>query len=288
MPRFAVAADFRRFEDAALHGVQFWDKNEGWAVGDEGTVWHTIDGGKTWERQVTSVRCSLRSLQFLNPYVGWAVGRDELPGGGSTGTILLTRDGGLKWERVSRNTMPGLNRICFVDDKVGYVAGDGTDQFPTGVFVTRDGGRTWQPVPGPRCPGWLAAEFSDDKTGMLAGCWNRLATLQDGSIGSANVDALGGRSLRGLYARGQQGVAVGQGGVILKTDTGGAKWGFVNAKLAELARLLGLSRGDRLPRPSLGRRPTRLRRPAQCRSRRHLGSAEDRTAAAAPCGAVHR
>jgi photosystem II stability/assembly factor-like uncharacterized protein len=232
----ANAADFRRFEDAALHAVQFWDKNEGWAVGDEGTIWHTIDGGQTWERQPTGERSSLRSVQFLNPYVGWVVGREELPGGGSTGTILFTRDGGLKWERASRNTMPGLNRVCFVDAKVGYVAGDGTDQFPTGVFMTRDGGRTWQPVPGPRCPGWLAADFSDDKTGMLVGCWNRLATLQDGAIGAADVDSLGGRSLRGLYARGKEGMAVGQGGVILKTDTAGVRWGFVDPHLASEVR----------------------------------------------------
>lgn len=227
-----AAADFRRFEDAALRAVQFWDQNEGWAVGDEGTVWHTIDGGQTWERQPTGVRSSLRSLQMLNPYVGWVVGREELPNGGSTGTILFTKDGGLNWQRCSRNTMPGLNRVCFVDDKVGFVAGDGTDQFPTGAFVTRDGGRSWQAVPGPRCSGWLAADFADDKSGMLVGCWNGLATLRDGSIGAANVDALGGRNLRGLYSRGKQAFAVGQGGIILKTETAGASWGFVNPKLA--------------------------------------------------------
>ena len=47
------AADFRFFDDAALHAVQFVDGNEGWAVGDEGVVWHTIDGGRHWERQPT-------------------------------------------------------------------------------------------------------------------------------------------------------------------------------------------------------------------------------------------
>src|SRR5579859_661270 len=82
----AAAAEFRRFEDAPLHAVQFWDKNEGWAAGDEGIVWHTIDGGQSWERQPTGVRASLRGMHFLNPYVGWIVGREELPGGGSTGT----------------------------------------------------------------------------------------------------------------------------------------------------------------------------------------------------------
>src|SRR6266849_9595962 len=100
----AAAADLRNFEDAALHAVQFVDEKEGWAVGDEGVVWHTIDGGQTWERQPTGLRASLRSVQFLNPYTGWVAGREELPHGqGNTGALLFTRDGGLKWQRVGAN-----------------------------------------------------------------------------------------------------------------------------------------------------------------------------------------
>src|SRR6266511_6387327 len=72
----ARAAD-RHFDDASLHAVQFADAKEGWAVGDEGVVWHTIDGGDTWERQTTGVRASLRSVYFLDPYRGWIAGREE-------------------------------------------------------------------------------------------------------------------------------------------------------------------------------------------------------------------
>ena len=99
LPLAARAADLQHFEDAALHAVWFVDRDEGWAAGDEGAVWHTIDGGATWERQPTGVRASLRSLHFLNPYVGWVAGREELPGGaGSAGILLYTQDGGLNWQ----------------------------------------------------------------------------------------------------------------------------------------------------------------------------------------------
>src|SRR5215470_16613877 len=74
------------FDDAALHAVQFVDDREGWAVGDEGVIWHSIDGGRHWERQPSGVRASLRSLHFLDPYTGWVAGREELPNGsGSAG-----------------------------------------------------------------------------------------------------------------------------------------------------------------------------------------------------------
>src|ERR1700752_809056 len=109
-------ADLRNFDDAALHAVQFVDDNEGWAVGDNGVVWHSIDGGQNWERQPTGVRASLRSVHFLSPYVGWIAGREELPHGqASVGVLLFTRDGGLKWQRLATNVFPGLNRVRFVD-----------------------------------------------------------------------------------------------------------------------------------------------------------------------------
>ena len=61
LPAPATAGDLRHFDDAALHAVQFVDANEGWAVGDDGAVWHSIDGGGNWERQPTGVRGSLRA-----------------------------------------------------------------------------------------------------------------------------------------------------------------------------------------------------------------------------------
>src|SRR5947209_18960956 len=127
------AKDLRNFEDAALHAVQFVDRDEGWAVGDEGVVWHTIDGGRSWEREPPGGRASLRSVQFLTPFTGWIAGREELPhNGGSVGVLLFTQDGGLRWRRAGLNTLPGLNRVRFLDNQRGFLVGDGTDQFPTG------------------------------------------------------------------------------------------------------------------------------------------------------------
>ena len=63
----ARAGELRNFEDAALHAVQFVDKAEGWAVGDEGVVWHTIDAGKVWERMPSGVRASLRRFASSIP-----------------------------------------------------------------------------------------------------------------------------------------------------------------------------------------------------------------------------
>src|SRR5262245_46869129 len=220
----SIAAPPRHFDDAPLRAVQFIDRNEGWAVGDEGVIWHTIDGGETWERQNTGLRGSLRGLSFLNPFTGWAVGREELPGGGSCAIILTTTDGGLKWTRIALNTLPGLHAVKFFDDKHGIVAGDSNDRYSSGVFTTADGGNSWSIVPGPRQPGWLCADFSDAKSGVLGGSWSSLAMLRDSVIGTSDLETLGGRGIMGVRTLRDMALAVGQGGLILRSDDGGAKW----------------------------------------------------------------
>jgi photosystem II stability/assembly factor-like uncharacterized protein len=234
----ARAGNAPAFDDAPLHAVQFVDRNEGWAVGDDGVVWHTIDGGTNWERQPTGVRASLRSVHFLNPYTGWIAGREELPnGGGSNGVLLFTKDGGLNWQLVTMNSLPGLHRVRFLDNRTGYAIGDGCDQYPSGVFATADAGRTWQPVPGPRAPAWLAGDFADAQTGALGGAWNRLASVRGGRVIAADVDTLGGRTVRDVRLAGNSGVAVGQGGlVLLKEDKPEATWSIADLPLSADAR----------------------------------------------------
>jgi photosystem II stability/assembly factor-like uncharacterized protein len=176
-------------------------------------------------------------MHFLTPYSGWAVGRVELPGGGSAGVVLGTSDGGLKWTRLSTNSVPGLNTVKFFGERLGVAAGEGSDAFPSGMFATLDGGRNWRPVPGTRTPCWLTGDFSDPETGVLAGAWNRLAPVRDGAMGVADVDSLAGRNVNALKLNGDRAVAVGQGGLIMiSQNTAGVRWGFPDLKLPPAVR----------------------------------------------------
>ena len=220
------------FDDASLHAVQFVDKNEGWAVGDQGGVWHTIDGGKTWERQTTGSRACLKGVCFLTPYTGWVVGRTELPAdAGSSGVILTTADGGLTWTELTSGVLPGLNAVRVFDEKTAVVCGDGSAGSPAGVFTTSDAGKTWVAANGGRAPSWQGAAFSSDKIGVVGGAWGRLATFTDGKLKPAEIDSLGTRSVRGIAMSGAAGVAVGDGGLVLTTATGGTKWAVADTKL---------------------------------------------------------
>ncbi len=173
------------FEDAPLRAITFADAKEGWAVGDDGVIWHTIDGGKEWERQPSGTRASLRAVQFLTPYTGFVVGRTELPNrAGSVGVLLATDDGGVTWTTMTSTLLPGLNAVQFFDDKRGVVAGDGSDVFPSGTFETADGGRSWKMLPAERAGGVAKPTTSAmaGDTPIHVGALGRIWRVQDGRM----------------------------------------------------------------------------------------------------------
>jgi photosystem II stability/assembly factor-like uncharacterized protein len=223
-------------EDATLRAVQFLDADVGWAAGDEGVIWKTVDGGNSWTQQNTGVRGSLRSIHMLSASTGWVVGRDEMPGGmGSTGIVLCTRDGGQSWQRILKDRVPGLNHIRFADANNAYFAGDGSEQFPTGGFLTKDGGQNWQPLAGSRCTSWLGGDFLNPQAGSLVGSWGCFGVLHDGEFSKAEVDSLGGRNVKAVALRpaGAHSLAVGQGALILRSKNFGVKWDFTSTNLPQ-------------------------------------------------------
>ena len=48
-----------------FNDVYFVDANNGWIVGETGTIIHTDDGGKTWKSQDSDVDVTLNRIQWL-------------------------------------------------------------------------------------------------------------------------------------------------------------------------------------------------------------------------------
>jgi len=75
----------------------------------------------------------LNSVKFINPEVGFILGRD--------GLILKTTDGGNSWQEISSNTNNWLEDIFFIDGIKGWITGsNGT------VLITSDGGDNWNNI----------------------------------------------------------------------------------------------------------------------------------------------
>ena len=108
---------FRPPVGQALSDVAILSSNEVWAVGNQGSIIHTIDG-VTWV-QITP-KPTLKNLfgvAFFSPRDGWAVGEAG---------VILHYDGS-NWTSVVSPTNKQLNSIVILNENEGRIAGhDGT------------------------------------------------------------------------------------------------------------------------------------------------------------------
>ena len=222
--RAAVEASMRN--DAALADVCFVDASTGWAVGDRGVIWRTLDGGSSWTGQSSGVTCRLDSVYFVDPRRGWSVGgASRSVGRASQGVVLRTTDGGSTWQRVSAPLVPRLRRVKFFDPNVGVAIGDCAPAFPAGAFTTSDGGHTWQLLAADEATGWLAGDFLDRDTGAVAGTSGQFATVARRRVMHSPLATSSLRSARDMQlVAPAAGWLVGDGGLVMTTNDLGHSW----------------------------------------------------------------
>ncbi len=114
--------------------VSFMDSLRGWlAAGSSGFIFHTVDGGRTWEYQDLGSKANINAVMFVDDQFGWAAGND------SAGVIYLTTNGGQAWERatIPNGELP-LTSLQFVGRDIGFAACQSNM-----ILKTTDGGGTW-------------------------------------------------------------------------------------------------------------------------------------------------
>jgi photosystem II stability/assembly factor-like uncharacterized protein len=118
-----------------LHATHFVDAQTGWAVGSQGMIYHTSDGGQTWTPQNSGTAFDLNAVFFLDAATGWAVGR--------TGTVLHTTDGGVAWTPQDGGQPALFTDVHFADTNHGWISTHERLAAGTSIRVTTDGGATW-------------------------------------------------------------------------------------------------------------------------------------------------
>jgi len=167
-------------------GLFALDMHNIWLVAGAGYIYHSTDGGVTWETQEAGVvtASSLYCIKFVDALHGYAAG--------AANTIVYTADGGVTWAIVAGpaaragvaihamdvldlytvwlgytggyvhytadgvnwnlRTMPftpagTINYIAFYNELVGYLIHDTAAPVGT-VYRTIDGGYNWENIPG--------------------------------------------------------------------------------------------------------------------------------------------
>lgn len=122
----------RRNNDEVLFSVACLSSSRAWAVGQNGLILYTGDGGKTWSPQTSGTTDNLTRVRFFGDD-GWIVG-------GSAGKSLLlrSRDAGTSWQSQQLNMSEALFDIYFSGTRGWIVGANGT------ILQTTDGGQTWE------------------------------------------------------------------------------------------------------------------------------------------------
>ena len=215
----------------AIYEVDFATAEDGVAVGQDGIVLKTDDGGKTWTRN--PIELPLLDWQVAQPHY-FAVSRgadaQHIWAVGPVGAIIRSQDGGETWENLSlwcdmsfdnfATSDPAddpestlrlnpcdvtLNGVSFPTNTDGWVAGE------FGIILrTQDGGVTWQRQRNVHnLPKYTRPELPEEEA-----IRQRIPPLYIEDLFLIDVD----------FRSAQEGYVTGESGTLLQTTDAGETW----------------------------------------------------------------
>jgi photosystem II stability/assembly factor-like uncharacterized protein len=155
----------------------FIDANEGWAVTgiihgfhtelrDSSFIFHTIDGGVTWTKQITMPLTLFNDVFFVDANNGWVVGTntDSIWWTSSYSFMLRTNNGGMSWSQTNLDSFPTPIKIQFINTSTGWMLCNSPGMGCWGgLFKTSDSGNTWN-LSLDYC--WSDFQFNDMNNGI--------------------------------------------------------------------------------------------------------------------------
>jgi photosystem II stability/assembly factor-like uncharacterized protein len=212
----------------SLFGTCFAGDQEAWMVGELGRIFHTADGGTSWQRQNASTKRPFLAISCVGPGHAWVAGKE--------GIVYETRDSGASWKKVDTGSARHVFALQFANERRGHGVGD------YGTMVhTENGGESWtvDRVPShvvlPELALDMGVEPGDvNLYGLSYGSADRVWTVGEfGTIMASTNGGLTWEQQRGPFESTLFGVhfidalrgwAVGIDSVILRTEDGGVTW----------------------------------------------------------------
>ena len=207
-----------------LHGVDTSGTEHIWLAGARGSIYHSPDGGKSWQPQVSGTKDLLTSVEFIDEKTGWITG--------IYGTILSTKDGGQTWTQQNTGTEHHLFKASFLNENTGWAVG-----FMGTIIHTADGGTTWKAQRKNVDANFNGVHFVDAEYGWVVGEFGTILHTRDGGNTwqqqkpytlFKNEDDPWADVILALYGvqfiDREKGWVVGMEGVLLTTEDGGETW----------------------------------------------------------------
>lgn len=211
-----------------LTAVSFPDEKNGWAVGHEGIVLHTSDGGNSWEKQLDGKAAADLTLKYFQAKTG----TERTPD-----VERAARQAKALVDEINTQT---LLDVAFESDKVGYVVGTFNR-----IFRTEDGGKSWTPLMdktnNPKELHFYAIQ-SVGKDTYLAGEQGMVWYVDRAKNTFTPIQTPYNGTLFGLIVDGPNLITFGMRGALLRSADAGKSWERI-----QLGNQAGISGGVVLP-----------------------------------------
>ncbi|PKN97206.1 MAG: hypothetical protein CVU43_17580 [Chloroflexi bacterium HGW-Chloroflexi-5] len=238
-----------------LSDLFFVSDDEGWITSSShAEIYHTTDGGKTFEIQTTLYTCN--AIHMLSENIGYA--------GGASGFIYKTTDGGVNWNflgtmvatlaDISFPPNGDTGYACGINGNIWSISNTGVTKMNSGVPDTQTGisfpvhssegwvcggsiirhyiHETWtaadQDYPS---GGYNAIYMVDSLNGWIVGDGGIIAHTSDGKNWFEQTYTSTKTLFDVFFLNTQEGWTIGSGGTIVQTTNGGNTWNIVGAGL---------------------------------------------------------
>lgn len=209
--QWTTVANIPGYQLRALH---FPTSQRGFAVGTNGLLLKSYNGGNTWTSATLATGINLVTVHFVDAQVGFI--------GAATGEVFKTFDGGATWT-TSDSGVFALNDIFSSDgSRVVAIGADGR------ISVSNDGGQTWvYAVTGgfSACGNFRSAFFTDENEGYVCGTNGKFfKTTDSGQHWNQLMLPISSTLYVVFFPSKETGFVTGDEGVIFKTKDKGASW----------------------------------------------------------------
>jgi photosystem II stability/assembly factor-like uncharacterized protein len=202
-----------------LTGAMFADPKDGWAVGHDGAILSTNDGGKQWTLRFDGIKANQLMLDDARAAV------EQAKAAGITGKALDDAENALSDIEAAAKFGPSrpLFGVWFRDAQTGYAVGAYGQ-----AFRTADGGASWtsmgSAMPNPEGLHYNAIAGGTDNRLAIAGEAGRVyRSNDDGNTWHSSETGYGGQ-LYGVLFTGRSLLVYGFGGHVFRSEDNGASW----------------------------------------------------------------
>lgn len=206
----------------ALTGISFGSATTGVAVGDNGTILRTTDGGIRWEKVsvsgLDSTRCCTQ-VRFFDASVAWLVG---------AGVVIRSQSTGSSWFGANYSGYIRKAIVPVASDTAWYVANSSGGPRAFFRHVIQGNNSTFKLWQHSDLDTMYDIDFTDPQNGWAVGSPGRIVRITSATSDDpvfANQTSGTNLALHGIdMIDGSNGWVVGDGGTILHTTNGGATW----------------------------------------------------------------